>query len=39
MAESTFDKKAFKSEVVDNVKLLFRKTIEEADISSSSLRR
>jgi len=31
MTGSTFDKKAFKTEVVDNVKLLFRKTIEEAD--------
>ena len=31
MTENTFDKVAFKTEVIDNVKLLFRKTIEEAD--------
>jgi len=31
MTRSTFDKEAFKLEVLDNVKLLFRKTIEEAD--------
>jgi len=31
MAKSTIDKETFKNEVVDNVKLLFRRTIEEAD--------
>jgi len=31
MTESTFDKEAFKKEIIDNVKLLFRRTMEEAD--------